>query len=614
MKNKLLLASIASITLASVANATDYTVNFISPNNININGQNFNSVQSIFDYMETNDFDEFNDNLFFDRTQPELIKAVINNNPAFTRDIIQLITQLEDLELSPEEITEISSTINTFGAIFSNQTPEEFNQIISLIDLNRILNEDEDGFEQVKQYIDGLDLDENEAARLAEFKQKFNSFVEKIEVESEYREINGNVSNIIKTSNLDEDNKDILNQYINLIKKANRENNSNEATLSSLAALEEFVKTIDFAPVRNSAQTQEYLKNIQKITEDDNVDEAREAVAVLKKLQDTVFKNDGKATDLPPVQQSDSAITEALVNSLMIAAEIVNTRVNNFSAVAAGDLLDTKGIWVQGSYSKGEQKAYGNATGYKLTQKGMTIGADVGDENILGLAYSYNMNDINDKIANQNKTDLTSHIATMYGKFNISNEVFTRGQASFGKSHIKRKRNTGDLANNIAKGKTNSTILSGKIEVGYDAALNTSLHLIPTVGLSYVNVDIKGYKESGLGLNRTVGKRTSNKTSGLAGISAAYNIEVNSDTKLLPEIHANLDYAFKTKNSATLVTVIKGIDPIATPAEKLAKTYYNVGGSIKSINDNFEIAVGYDLGLSKKFQSHTGALKLRVNM
>ena len=85
--------------------------------------------------------------------------------------------------------------------------------------------------------------------------------------------------------------------------------------------------------------------------------------------------------------------------------------------------------------------------------------------------------------------------------------------------------------------------------------------------------------------------------------------------KVIPEIHANVDYAFNTKNSATSVTLVNGIDAIATPSQKISKGFYNIGGSVKGIQaDMYEISAGYDLGLAKKFQSHTGTLKLKVNL
>jgi outer membrane autotransporter protein len=78
-------------------------------------------------------------------------------------------------------------------------------------------------------------------------------------------------------------------------------------------------------------------------------------------------------------------------------------------------------------------------------------------------------------------------------------------------------------------------------------------------------------------------------------------------------MHAGIDYAFSSQNSGTKVKIIDGIEPIVTPSEKLTKAFYIVGAGVQAIqSDNYEISAGYDMGFAKKFQSHTGTLKLRV--
>jgi outer membrane autotransporter protein len=83
--------------------------------------------------------------------------------------------------------------------------------------------------------------------------------------------------------------------------------------------------------------------------------------------------------------------------------------------------------------------------------------------------------------------------------------------------------------------------------------------------------------------------------------------------QIIPELRVGVDYAFNSKNSGTKVKIIDGIEPIITPSEKLTKAFYIVGAGVQAIqSDNYEFSAGYDMGFAKKFQSHTGTLKLRV--
>ncbi|MDA9163731.1 autotransporter outer membrane beta-barrel domain-containing protein [Rickettsiaceae bacterium] len=380
-----------------------------------------------------------------------------------------------------------------------------------------------------------------------------------------------------------------------------------------------------FNEVRNSKENQENLKSLISLIANAASSASNENLnqkSVLHKESLTKSLNDYLITDFtgrsvdeaPEVQKSDVAITDGLINASLATRSVVDSRITNFAGVASGDAFESYGVWAQGAFTQGSQKAHGNAPGYKFSQKGVTIGVDTGDESMIGGAYSFFQNDIKNKTNSSNKEDVTSHTGTLYGKYAITNEVFVSGQAQFGYANIKKKRATGDLANNIAKGKTKATTIAGKAEVGYDYAVDSQIHIIPTAGFAYTSVKVNSYKETGEGLNREVGKRTATRTSGIASVTAKYIADMGS-MKVIPEVHAAIDYAFSSKNSDTKVKLVDGIDAIATPSEKLTKGYYNVGTSVKAVqSDMYEISAGYDLGIAKKFQSHTGTLKLRVNL
>lgn len=298
----------------------------------------------------------------------------------------------------------------------------------------------------------------------------------------------------------------------------------------------------------------------------------------------------------------------------MIANRIVlDSRIGSLGGVSSGDMMETYGVWAKGSFTQATQKAHGGSQGYKLDSKVITVGIDTGDESLVGIAYSFFKNDIKNKTVSKNKEDITSHTISVYGKYVATPEIFILGQGQYGIAEIKKKRATGDLANNIATAKPKATTLGAKAEIGYDYTVMEGVHIIPAVGVSYTDVKVKGYKESGSGLNRKVGKINASRTSGIASLTAKYFTDMGS-MKLVPEIHANIDYAFNSKNGNTVITLIDGLAPITTPSKKLEKGRYNIGTSVKAIqSEMLEFSVGYDFGFAKKFQSHTGALKVKVN-
>jgi outer membrane autotransporter protein len=374
----------------------------------------------------------------------------------------------------------------------------------------------------------------------------------------------------------------------------------------------------------NSAETQEILKTqaeiLAKLSQlDDKLSRADFAKKIdeLKALKDTLFVDASKTktlSELTPVQKPDTITTDTLSASADAITGVVDNRLHGFTAagVASGDFLQSFGGWVKGLYTKAEQKAHGLTTGYKLDQSGATIGFDAGDDIKIGAAYSFTKSRVTAKGISA-KENINSHIGTIYGLATINDQFFTSGQGSYGISNIKKSRNTADTNNNVASAKTKGNVASGKLEFGYDYNLeNSALHFVPSVGVAHNSVSVKGYKETGSGLNRKIGKRTTSRTSALLGVMTKYEVNMGSFA-LLPEIHVNVDYALSSKNADTKITVIDGLDPLVTPSTKLTKMKYTVGTSVKLIQSKaFNAGVGYDLGLAKKFMSHTGSINVRA--
>ena len=605
-KKLLLTTALVSALCATTANAVEFEIAYNGNNTFTVNAVQYNGIHGVIDgishliqtgQIHLNEGEDVEYTLSPDTQKAYLSDLFSANNAALKADIVR--------GLNPADVAEFNEELDELTSLFSSLTPSLRDSLFDTVALNDL---DLDGLRQLVADSTAAKEDSNQLQNL-------------ISLRTDNKATDSRFSETEKLASQNATIKALLEERNNLLESATTLSTEQASRLDAISkqigSLKEFVET------RNAKETQENLKQriaLIELAVSSNENKALNAKAVadlnqLKKDIDRYLVRDIKDTaTLPNVQKSDTAVSEGLMNSLVISRGVVDSRISGFSAVSAGDLMQAYGVWAQGSMSRGTQKAYGNAPGYKLDQKGITIGADTGDETLLGLAYSFFMNDIKNKANSSNKEDIKSHMVTVYGKFDVTNEVFVSGQGQYGKSNIKKKRATGDLANNIASAKTNATSMAAKLEVGYNYEVAPQIYLVPTVGASYANVEIKGYKETGSGLNRSVAKRTTNRTSGLAGITAKYVADMGS-MKVIPEIHANVDYAFNTKNSATSVTIINGIDAIATPSEKISKGFYTFGGSVKGIqSDMYEISAGYDFGLAKKFQSHTGTLKLRVNL
>jgi 3-methyladenine DNA glycosylase Tag len=450
MTKKLLLttALISALSSGTTAYATDFEIAYNGNNTYIFDGANYASLTLLGQEFDTRIHDGRivigkDDVKIKKDTQKTFIVDLISNKNN-VRDQFSLLAAA----ISGHNPAEVSQYLNEFARVVSLLPVDQQNELLDTIDLDDIGEFDEEELQDQLVYLEKA-VNEKESTKLTE--SNFSTIESKLSSEN----------SSIRT---------LLEERDNLLTAATTLSAEQAAKLDSLSkqlgSLKEFVE------IRNAKETQENLKQRIALIElavssNENSALNTKAVADLNQLKKDIDKylvrSITDTTTLPNVQKSDTAVSEGLMNSLVISRGVVDSRISGFSAVSAGDLMQAYGIWAQGSMSRGTQKAYGNAPGYKLDQKGITIGADTGDETLLGLAYSFFMNDIKNKANSSNKEDIKSHIVTVYGKFDVTNEVFVSGQAQYGKANIKKKRATGDLANNIASAKTNATSMAAKL-------------------------------------------------------------------------------------------------------------------------------------------------------
>jgi outer membrane autotransporter protein len=373
--------------------------------------------------------------------------------------------------------------------------------------------------------------------------------------------------------------------------------------------------------LRNHPNTQEFLKKATNLVKkaaasaDENLKtEAKLVLDIVEGNNEVIFANPKNVSvaNLPPFQKPDTHTTSTMLNTSIATSEVLHARMANVNVtgLASGEVLETYGAWIKGNFGTGTQRAFKNESGYSYTQKGITIGVDTGDESMVGVAYSFFQNDVKNKTSASTKDKINTHMVSVYGLYSVEPEMFVTGQVTYGISQVHKTRATGDVGNHAAKAKAKGNTMTARAEVGYIYELDNSISVVPSVGFAHTSVAVNGYSEKGEGFNRKIAKRTSTRASGLVGISLKHLFQPDFSQ----EIHANLDYAFSAKNPETKITLVDGLTPLTTPSEKASKAYCNIGGSVKvNVVDMLDIIAGYDLGLSNKFISHTGTLKLRIN-
>ncbi|MDX1924363.1 MAG: autotransporter domain-containing protein, partial [Rickettsiaceae bacterium] len=339
------------------------------------------------------------------------------------------------------------------------------------------------------------------------------------------------------------------------------------------------------------------------------------------KLLDLVSSNDtATATEALNRITTSSFGSHAAFASTDALSSSLNSRFNLQSAesISSGDESLDVGVWGQIFGSLGTQKADKSNPGYKVTTAGGTIGADtkISDSGLVGLAATYGVSGLKFKdFKTGDKTKSTNVVFSVYGKLDLPYNSFVRAVATFGSGKVKSnaKRLTAPGAYDVAKSSYNTMSYSLEALVGYKYPVLESTSLVPTAGLRYAEVNDGGYTETGSQYNLSATKKSSNKLTGIFGATVENKMDY-SDYQVVSEAHVFGNYDFRAK-TPTVNASIDGLEGSfdITPS-KAPKFSTNLGLGVTLKTGMVEYTGSYDAKLAKKFNSHLGSLKVKVNL
>ena len=374
-----------------------------------------------------------------------------------------------------------------------------------------------------------------------------------------------------------------------------------------------------------------FLKQALKQIKDSKTDDATKTLDfAIVNAYIKAFEDEKEIKNLPVILRPDASSNNvmgmtALAGASNVASShtrsVIGERIaNNVQGISSGDnYMDNLSVWLKASGASATQKSSSSNLGYKMQQVGGTVGLELNNQ--YGVAFTYLSGTVKSKDGNNSSKDnVANYVATVYGFENINESVFVTGQIQYGISKIKKNRSLNSQGiEGIFNGKTSGSFFGASANIGYDYYANEipNLHIVPTLGVSYNQVNIKSYTEKDKTdniLNRSIGKLSSNKTIGMFDIKASYKIDSSKSLVIIPELNAGIDYAISAKNAVTKITLDKSADSFKAKAISDPKIIYSVGSGIKlKTGDSFTIGLGYNYSFAKKFMMHSGFAKVKFD-
>nr|WP_081420903.1 autotransporter outer membrane beta-barrel domain-containing protein [Rickettsia asembonensis] len=367
----------------------------------------------------------------------------------------------------------------------------------------------------------------------------------------------------------------------------------------------------------NNTTEEESKKDIALESEDEAIDVSFKTEAIAEQDEATQRQQVSAETNnkVAVLEVVDRTIS---VTNKHIYSNIFNNRLDIASIVAAGDEDPTiaRGVWISGLYGINKQGTWKNIPKYQGRTTGVTIGADaefINSHDVIGIAYSRLESQIkyNKKLE---KTAVNGHLLSIYGLKELIKDFSLQAITSYGHNYIKNKSKS---INNII-GKYQNNNLSFQTLLNYKYRTKYDLHFIPNIGFKYDYSRASNYKEYNVDIENLMIQKKSNQSfeSSIGGKIVFKPIATVNNIVLTPSLYGNIERHFNNKNTkVNAKATFKGQtlqETIIIP--KQPKLGYNIGSNILMSRKNINVLLEYNYYTHRKYQSHQGLIKLKVNL
>ncbi|WP_172795043.1 autotransporter outer membrane beta-barrel domain-containing protein [Rickettsia sp. Tenjiku01] len=362
----------------------------------------------------------------------------------------------------------------------------------------------------------------------------------------------------------------------------------------------------------NSTTDEELKKDIVLESEDEAIDVSFKTEAITE--QDEV-------TQRQQVSDDTSGKVAILVQATSTLHKPVHYNINDRLTVAAIGASDeetsiNRGVWISGLYGINKQRIWKNIPKYQNRTTGITIGTDaefINSHDVIGIAYSRLESQIkyNKKLG---KTAVNGHLLSIYSLKELIKGFSLQTITSYGHNYIKNRSK--NINNIIGKYQNNNlsfqTLLNYKYRTKYD------LHFIPNIGFQYDYSRASNYKEYNVDIENLMIQKKSNQLfeSTLGGKIVFKPIVTTNNIVLTPSLYGNIEHHFNNKNTkVNAKATFKGQTLQETIITlKQPKLGYNIGSNIIMSRKNINVLLEYNYYTHRKYQSHQGLIKLKVNL
>ena len=312
------------------------------------------------------------------------------------------------------------------------------------------------------------------------------------------------------------------------------------------------------------------------------------------------------------------SMTSVMTNSIEAASsqlyDSISSRFNWNDHISSGEERGQVEIWIkQGAGITRQKPTEASGNGYKGRTHGLFIGIDheceLGDKNLIGAAIALNNKSKMQLLDSQARLITNSNIFSVYGKRYLDSQFAISGAASYFRATTKAT----NFVENIEKIKTHGVKFD--LELSYNKLVGQDQSWQPFVGVSYSTISAfdVNFKDQGVVVKMKKSKLLSGKIGTRVQLKQ-YNLE--NGINISPSLMASISKPLKITSGGKFV-VSNAMPNQANNSlltHQIKDATLNLGGDLRINRNNIDVIASYNFSIRKKYQSHSGAIKLEVKL
>jgi uncharacterized protein with beta-barrel porin domain len=375
----------------------------------------------------------------------------------------------------------------------------------------------------------------------------------------------------------------------------------------------ETIQRTPFQTYAQSSMTQQVGQALEAVGSSGNVTSSMLTILNAVEASTTSQQTENALRQLAPLIAAPTYGLEVQA-AMMDVVELRLAQLNQQKTYFAGDLATQNAVWIRPFGDQANQGQLGDSLGFYASTGGIALGFDRYVDNgfILGVAGSYALSHVQDKLNGASITKIKSYQALLYGSMDLNATKYVDWMLAAAANSYDGTRNINFNGLSLqAQGSYSSQIYGVKGIWGKNFSAFNFLQVTPEFSGQYTFAKQYAYSETGAeGANLQVNRDNSNVVQIGGGLKLATPLDWHPGI-CVPEIHGNYYYNVVNGQQQTFATFLAGGGLILANIP-LQRSWLKVGVALTfALLDQIEVVLNYDHWIADRFTDNAVFLNLK---